>query len=125
MVNQRSKRVLLGFAAVLALWFEFKEGFIRHDPHDTVFFAAIPIMVVAFIAWTGKRKWIGAGALVIAICASWMVNGSIPSGIDHPWQGVRNVTSIVHAVTSPARQRQTANWRWGCPWEGPTGHCRT
>jgi hypothetical protein len=105
-VDRRAQRNLVVIAVLVAVWFEFKEGFIRHDGHDTVFFAAIPVMIIAFVAAGRTRRWIGAGALLTAICLSWWVNGSAPSVLAQPWKGATNLTSELRAVTSGSRQRQ-------------------
>ena len=43
----RRSKIGIGCVALLVVWLLFKEGFVRHDYHDLIFFAVAPLVLVA------------------------------------------------------------------------------
>jgi hypothetical protein len=102
----RSRRIQVGISllTLLFLWDLFREGFVRHDTfHDPVFFAAVPLLLVAFAPW--KYHWAG---LVIAVAATSTIavvaSGSVPSLLGRPDLGLRNAGHEVVTLASTTRR---------------------
>ncbi len=85
----RRAQVGVGLVTVAILWFLFKEGFVRHDGHDVVFFVAAPLVLAAFSPPWRSPAWLVAAILGLTIVAA-SVGGGVPALVTHPYQGVRN-----------------------------------
>ncbi len=100
---ERRAKVGIGLLTLLFTWSIFKEGFVRHDAyHDPVFFASIPLLLVAFLP--SKKNWVWlaagvAGATVVGMIAV----GSFPSPLGRPDTALGNVGHELATLVSPAR----------------------
>ncbi len=102
--SSRRARVGLTLMTVGVVWLLFREGFVRHDrSHDLIYFAAAPLVVVAFDF--GKR--FGAAVLlcglIVLTAVSCVVAGAVPSLLDQPWAAAHN---FVHEATAIGSTRQ-------------------
>ena len=100
---ERRAKVGIGLLTLLFTWSIFKEGFVRHDVyHDPVFFASIPLLLVAFLPSKKNRMWLAAavaGTTVIAM----IVVGSFPSPLGRPDTALDNVGHEFSTLVSPTR----------------------
>jgi hypothetical protein len=100
----RRVQVGAGLLTVLFLWDLFREGFVRHDSfHDPVFFASMPILLVAFVPWKRHWGWLSVGIVTTTVIAMIAV-GSWPSLLFRPDLGLRNVAHEVETLVSPSRR---------------------
>ena len=94
-------RIGIGLITVVTVWLLFKEGFVRHDIHDLIFFTAAPVVLVAFV----PRRRSGVlvpGLLGLAVIAA-VVAGGLPSLVIRPYVAVRNLSAEVNTLVSPGR----------------------
>jgi hypothetical protein len=68
-VRRLERRVCIGMVLVslIALWLLFKEGFVRHDAHDIIFFAAIPVLLAAFRVGRQNAAWLISAMLAMTL----------------------------------------------------------
>ncbi len=85
----RRPQIGIGLITVTTLWFLFKEGFVRHDEHDLVFFVAAPIVLAAFAPTWRSPAWLVTAMLGLAIVAI-TVSGTVPTLVVQPVQAARN-----------------------------------
>jgi len=82
-VRTASQREQLGTAAILTVysWWALKEGFVRHDGHDLVFFGSIFVafVVVGVISPRFRPMYIAIVAFVAVI--AWTAAGAVPSNV--------------------------------------------
>jgi hypothetical protein len=100
----RRVQVGVGLLTLLFTWDLFREGFVRHDTyHDPVFFASVPLLLVAFTP--SRRTWayLVAGVTVATVIALCAVN-SFPSPVGRPDLGLRNVGHEVDELVTPSQR---------------------
>jgi hypothetical protein len=91
-------------ATLVVTWLLFEEGFVRHDAyHDPVFFAAVPLLVAAFVP--SSRRWLWSlGGVLAATGVACVVAGSVPSLVARPWTAAHNFTGELVTQLSPGRR---------------------
>jgi hypothetical protein len=101
-----SRRIQIGVITIVAVttWLLAKESFVRFDAqHSYIFFAALPIMVVALLA--PKLNWPGLViGMAIAVIMCVLAAGSIPSLALRPDTSARHFEQETQALAS-ARKR--------------------
>ncbi len=104
----RRKQVCIGLAFVGYSWVALKEGYVRHDTHDLVFFG---LMLVAFLAlpWPKLRMPTTrlAGSLALATTFAWTAAGSVPSNLLDFSYDTHQLVSSLATVLEPARRAAT------------------
>ena len=99
-LSRRSK-VGIGIITLVTVWVIFKEGFVRHDNHDWIFFAVAPLVLAAFVP--KKRPWLLIpGMLVLTGILAIVVDGHLPI-LHRPDQSVRSLSSEVGTLVSSNR----------------------
>ena len=99
-LSRRSK-IGIGIITLVTVWMIFKEGFVRHDAHDLIFFAVAPLVLAAFAP--RKRPWaLVPGVLVLTGIYVIAVNGSMPI-LRRPDVAVRNLSSEAATLVSSNR----------------------
>lgn len=97
----RKSTVGIGLVTVVILWVLFKEGFVRHDTHDLIFFGAAPLVLVAF----APKRWSWAPVMgVLVLTGVYLVAaiGSLPAA-PRPDLAVRNFFDEATTLASPGR----------------------
>jgi hypothetical protein len=101
-------RIGVALVTLATLWFLFKEGFVRHDRHDLVFFVAVPLILAAFapklrsrMGWS--RAWPAAGMLGLTVVAL-SIGGSVPAVTNQPVRAVRNFFDEATTLASSSRR---------------------
>lgn len=83
-------------------WITLKEGFVRHDGHDVIFFG---LMMVAFVAMPWPRHKSAApvgGALGLAMVLGWTAAGGVSGNLVTIASNIRSLASALHTVIDPA-----------------------
>jgi hypothetical protein len=78
-----STRVKVATAVVLvaAMWWGLKEGFVRHDGHDLIFFGFVPaLLLVLPVPSSRLRQGLVAGIVFLTVVA-WTAAGSVPTNL--------------------------------------------
>ncbi len=97
----RRQKIGIGLVTALTLWLLFKEGFVRHDGHDLIFFSAAPLILMAFVP--RLRPWtVVPGALLLTVITVLVASGS-PSLVARPDGSIRNFSEEVATLGSPGR----------------------
>lgn len=81
-------------------WLTLKEGFVRHDGHDLIFFGLI---LVAFLAvpWPEHKAMAQlGGGLSLAVVLAWVSAGGVPANLVSLVSNARGVASNFHTVLS-------------------------
>jgi hypothetical protein len=76
-------RVKAATAVVLvaALWWGLKEGFVRHDGHDLIFFGFVPALLLVLPVRSSRlRQGLVAGVALLIIVA-WTAAGAVPTNL--------------------------------------------
>jgi hypothetical protein len=117
-----SRRSALGkmMLALVAIWLVFKEGFVRHDTHDLIFFALAPLLLVAFLP--KRRPWVLVpGVLALTALFLFVGRGQAPLR-RQPIAAVGNFASETATLISPGRSaaviersRQSLRSGYGIP----------
>ena len=105
---QRRARIGIGLVTLTTLWFLFKEGFVRHDSHDLVFFVATPLVLAAFAPRWRSQTWLVTGMLAMIIVIA-SVSGTVPGLIAQPVQSARNLFDEATTLTSGHKQAVTVS----------------
>ena len=75
-LSRRSK-IGIGIITLVTVWMIFKEGFVRHDTHDLIFFAVAPLVLAAFAP--RHRPWLLVpGVLVLTGIFVIAADGNVP-----------------------------------------------
>jgi hypothetical protein len=99
----RRARIGIGLLTLATLWFLFKEGFVRHDSHDLVFFVAAPLVLAAFAPRWRSQTWLVTGMLAMTIVIA-SVSGTVPGLLTQPVQSARNLFDEATTLTSSHKQ---------------------
>ena len=99
----RRSQVGIGLVTLSTLWFLFKEGFVRHDNHDLVFFVAVPLVLVAFAPRWRSRVWLVIAVLGLTIVAA-RIGDSYPTSVLRPVQSTRNFFGEAQTLVSTHKQ---------------------
>jgi hypothetical protein len=97
----RRSGIGIGLVALVVVWFLFKEGFVRHDIHDLIFFAVAPLILVALTPW--PRSWLVVPVLLVLTGVTATVAGGFPFFVTRPDAAVRNFSSEAATLASSAR----------------------
>ena len=105
--RDRLKRpVLLLMTAVFVAAF-LKEGFVRHDAHDLVFFGAFGVAVLAF-EWRTRAFQLAAAALVVLVSAAVLTTPEVRIGdLVRPFASASAAVADAALVVDPPRLRRT------------------
>ena len=98
---QRRSRIGIGVLALVVTWLLFKEGFVRHDYHDLIFFAVAPLILVALTP--GRRSWMVVPGVLALTGMTAIVVGGTPSFLTRPDVAVRNFSSEAATLASTGR----------------------
>ncbi len=103
--RELARRAQIGIAllTLATLWFLFKEGFVRHDSHDLVFFVAAPLVVAAFTPRWRSQTWRITAILALTLVAA-SVSGTVPGLITQPTQSARNFFDEATTLASSHKQ---------------------
>ncbi len=94
-------RIRIGLATLVIVWMVFKEGFVRHDAHDLIFFAAAPLVLVAFAP--RRRSWaLAPGVLMLTGLFLIAAIGVLPL-VPRPDVAVQNFSSEAATIASAGR----------------------
>jgi hypothetical protein len=102
-------RVRIASAVVLlaVTWWAFKEGLVRHDAHDLIFFAFMLTLLLAIpIPTPSLRPHLGVSLALLTVIA-WTAFGSVPSNIYDIPHNVNGLQSELTTIFS-SRSRVTA-----------------
>ena len=100
---ERRARIGVGLITFATLWFLFKEGFVRHDGHDLVFFVAAPIVLAAFVSTWRSPAWLVTAMLGMTLVTA-SVSGTIPELVTQPVQAARNFGGEAATMVSSHKQ---------------------
>jgi len=100
---ERRARIGVGLITFTTLWFLFKEGFVRHDAHDLVFFVAAPIVLAAFAPAWRSPAWLVTALLGMTIVTA-SVSGTVPELVTQPVQAARNFFGEAATMVSSHKQ---------------------
>lgn len=103
-VRRRGRRATIGTAlgSVVALWFLFKEGFVRHDAHDMIFLAAIPVLLAAFRVARQNAGWLIAGMLGMTLVTVSVAG--LPPPVTHPVEAASDFVHYTGALLRASRR---------------------
>ena len=82
-------------------WTLFKEGFVRHDLHDLIFFAAAPVVLVAFAP--KRRPWILVPGVLVLIGMFFVAASGTSSLVPRPGESIGNFFDQATVLASPRR----------------------
>ncbi len=99
----RQSQIGVGLVTLATLFFLFKEGFVRHDTHDLVFFVAAPLVLAAFSPIWRSQAWLVTGILGLTLVAT-SVSGSVPELVTQPVQAAHNLFSEATTLASAQRR---------------------
>jgi len=103
----RRSQIGIGLVTLATLWFLFKEGFVRHDNHDLIFFVAAPLILAAFSPRWQSQAWLVTGMLGLTLVAASVsgasVSGVVPQQVVEPVQAARNFFDEATTLTSTHR----------------------
>jgi len=102
---ERRARIGVGLITFTTLWFLFKEGFVRHDAHDLVFFVAAPLVLAAFASSWRSPAWLVTAMLGLTIVTA-SVSGNVPALVTQPVQATKNF--LGEAATMVSSHKQSA-----------------
>jgi hypothetical protein len=100
---QQRARVGVVVCTVIALWVLFREGFVRHDAHELVLFAAIPLLVAAFRSPRVTASWLIVAMLGSVVIACSEASG-VPPLLTQPVLALRNLGHEAVLLASPGRR---------------------
>jgi hypothetical protein len=98
----RRSRIGIGLVTLVIVWLLFKEGFVRHDYHDLIFFAASPLVLAAFVPW--RRSWVLVPGVLVLTVVTCIVAGGLPPLVTRPDMAVRNFYSEATTLASSGRR---------------------
>jgi hypothetical protein len=98
----RRSAIGIGTVTLVIVWLLFKEGFVRHDLHDLVFFAAAPVMLVAFAP--KKHPWTLVAGVLFLTGLFLIATIDFPTFVPQPVSAVRNFGTEMATVASPGRR---------------------
>jgi len=99
----RRPRTGICLITLATLWFLFKEGFVRHDEHDLVFFVAAPIVLAAFAPTWRSPVWLVTAMLGLTIVTASLA-GPLPPTLVQPVQAARNFFGEAQTMVSSKKQ---------------------
>lgn len=103
----RTRPALWLIAAVFVAAY-LKEGFVRHDAHDLIFFAAFAAVLPAF-RWRERRLRVGAAAVVVAAVAAVVATPEVGLGdLLRPVSSASAALSDARLVVEQGRLREEA-----------------
>jgi hypothetical protein len=108
-LRHRPRRERLSYSVILlaATWWALKEGLVRHDSHDLIFFGFMLIILAAVPATTASsRVWL-LGAVTVATASAWIAAGSVPPNIVHVGRDASALRSQVATVVRPGSRDAT------------------
>ena len=112
-----ARALLLALAGLVYAYAYFKEGFVRHDPHDLLFFSALGAGALAF-SWAGRVRWAGA-ALVAVAAAATLATPEIGiaqwNPIAHARDAARNVRDLASSGAAATDARSAMRAQLGVP----------
>jgi hypothetical protein len=97
----RPERAALGVALVGWVWEALKEGFVRHDKHDLIFFALV--VVALCVARVPRLAVLQAIAIVVAALLALLANGWIPRAMHSPIEDVTALAQGIRDLAVPGR----------------------
>ncbi len=102
-VNGLSRRSRVGIWVITAVtvWMIFKEGFVRHDTHDLIFFALAPLVLSAFAP--RKRPWLLVPGMLVLTGVFAIAAASHLALTPRPDLAVRNLSSETTTFASSGR----------------------
>ncbi len=103
----RDKAALCLMAAGLG-WATVKEGFVRHDKHDLVFFG-LALVVTGLARLPRRLVGLQAAALVVAAVVACAAAGGVPGPLRSPGQAANAAVQEVLDLASPGRWGQVAS----------------
>jgi hypothetical protein len=99
----RRRILLLAIAGAYAYAYV-KEGFVRHDGHDLVFFGAVGVAALAF-RWRGVARWAGPLLIAGAIVGVVLTPETSARTVYRPLHSLHVAAGQLHFVASPTRRR--------------------
>lgn len=82
-------------------WEAFKEGFVRHDKHDLIFFSLV--LVALCLARVSRRALLQAAAIAVAAVVACIANGAPPRSMGSPLEDATALAREVGDVALPGR----------------------
>ncbi|HUB69039.1 MAG TPA: hypothetical protein VL984_01320 [Acidimicrobiales bacterium] len=82
-------------------WESLKEGFVRHDKHDLVFFAVLLLGVC--LVRLGRRSLVQGGAIVVAAVLACVAAGGVPRPARSPIEDVRALGQEIGDLSASSR----------------------
>ena len=77
------ERVCFSVILTAATWWALKEGFVRHDSHDLIFFGFMLVVLATVPATTAAARAGLLGAIGVATASAWIAFGSVPPNVFH------------------------------------------
>ena len=99
--NDRPRRTGLALVWCVLFYFEFKEGFVRHDDHSYAFFATLLGAFVGF-RWRPGRRDLGVVSWLVFVLAYFAVTTVDPVGLIHVRSSVRRFYDDARVIKSPS-----------------------
>jgi hypothetical protein len=99
--DDRPRRTGLVVLWCVLFFFEFKEGFVRHDDHSFAFFATLLGAFVGF-RWRPGRRDLGVVTWLVFVLAYFAVTTTDPIGLVHVRSSVRRFYNVAQVIRSPS-----------------------
>jgi hypothetical protein len=106
-----SRRLRLGYAAILVMvtWWALKEGFVRHDSHDLLFFGFMLTMLSTLPASSLSGRRTLATTVALSTIGTWIAIGAVPVNLYQIPHDANALRSQITTVVSPGQRETTVN----------------
>jgi len=74
-------KVSIAVVLVAAMWWGLKEGFVRHDGHDLIFFGFVPVLVLVLPVPSARLRQGSLAAIAFLTVIAWTAAGSVPTNL--------------------------------------------
>ena len=97
----RRSSIGIGIVTLVTVWMLIKEGFVRHDGHDLIFFAVAPLALAAFPP--KRRPWLVVPGVLVLIGVLLIAADGVVPLLPRPDVAVRSLGSEASTLASSHR----------------------
>jgi hypothetical protein len=101
------ERVGTGVIVALFAWVALKEGFVRHDIHDLIFFGLMIVTVVIFDLSLPRSRSIYVTAVAFVAVVAWLAAAGIPENVYSLGSDINGFADQILTITSSQRTNST------------------